>query len=232
METGWPDAILETTHWSKLTVKESSEDERRAAYAYFYDRYRGVVYRYFRRGGLSRDEAADLVQAFYATALGRTFLERADPKRGRFRDYLRKAAGRFLVDYWRRPRPRTLSLEGLIEKDAWGKFEPVSESEAPDEEFDRDWARAILEAAIRAAAARYEKRGRSDDFRAFLLRTHEGRSSREIGAALGIPEGRVDNICSRARARVAREIRREVAATVQGPGEVEEEIRRLLELLE
>src|SRR5437879_1637637 len=66
------------------------------------ERYAAVVHRYL--GGALRDaDAADeLFQEFCLRFLRGDF-RRADPQRGRFRDFLRTALVNLVVDYHRRP---------------------------------------------------------------------------------------------------------------------------------
>ncbi|MBI4616040.1 MAG: sigma-70 family RNA polymerase sigma factor [Planctomycetes bacterium] len=219
--------VAGTTHWSRLVIQGTSEDERRAAHVFFYERYRTVVYRYFRHHGVDPVTAADLCQDFFLRTLSTSFLERADPSRGRFRNYLKTAVQRFLIDRWRRTSPQP----SVVLDPEWSSLEPVSPCASPDTEFDREWAHAVVEFARRDVARWYKSRGRTAHFDAFLLRTYEGLSAREIAAKLGLSISGVDSVCARARRRMAEAIRREVAATVGNDADLDEEVAYLIELV-
>ncbi len=228
---GWWQAAVGTTHWSRLRVG-TDPSERRTAYEYFYETYRGVVYRYYRSRGVSIETAGDLAQDFFVRCLGSPFLERADPSKGRFRSYLLTAADRFLVDHWRREGPSSARARALAAiDDPWTRYEPVDPARSPEECFDREWARAVLAAARDEVAGWYETHGRGRHFDAFLQRAFENRSSREIGEALDIPASRVDAICTRARDRLEDALRKTVARTIDDPSDLEDELAYLRRLL-
>src|SRR5262245_30429433 len=71
-------------------------------------RYSGAVYRYLLGAVRDEDAAGDLAQEFAVRFLKGDF-RRADPERGRFRDYLKRALVHLVTDHHRRrqkwPRP-------------------------------------------------------------------------------------------------------------------------------
>lgn len=87
----------------------------------------------------------------------------------------------------------------------------------------------MIRRSLDELAGWYRGRERASDYEAFRLRAFEGRSSREIAEATGIPAERVDNTCDRAQRRFGELVRREVAQTVE-PGEVDQEIDYLMSL--
>lgn len=223
------------THWSRLVDAGSTVADRESARSFFFQRYRGVLYGFFRRSGESKEDAEDLVQEFFASAIERDFLGRADPARGRFRSYLRAAAERFLTDARRtRNRQKRRPEGGLrrldrVEDGEWRGLEPADDGLTPERAFDRDWARALIDGTFDRLADWYRARGREADFVAFRSRVCEGRSSREISTLTGIPIERVDNVCDRARRRFGDLLRSEVETTV-GQEDTDDEIGRLMEL--
>jgi RNA polymerase sigma-70 factor (ECF subfamily) len=115
------------THW---TVVFQAHEERgqtavTAAQQQLVLRYRGAVYRYLL--GMVRDPAAaeELAQDF-AVRLLRGDFRRADPGRGRFRDFLKAAVRHLVIDYWREQGKAPVPLD------------PAAVAVGPAEEADLD----------------------------------------------------------------------------------------------
>ena len=67
---------------------EKEAAEARAALEELYRLYCYPVYAFIRRRGHSRQDAQDLTQDFFIHLLEKNTLSRADPQRGRFRNFL------------------------------------------------------------------------------------------------------------------------------------------------
>ena len=100
------------TAWSDVLLAHLSEEEAHTARARLVLRYIGAVRRYMARVLRDGDAAAELAQEFAVRVLRGDF-RRADPSRGRFRDFVRTAALNLVHDYRRRckTRPPTRSVE-------------------------------------------------------------------------------------------------------------------------
>ena len=87
-----------TTQW-ELLVAASSEGaaEARAAMEEVYCLYCYPVYAFIRRRGHARYDAQDLTQDFFVHLLEKSILGQADPRRGRFRNFLLGSLDHFLV---------------------------------------------------------------------------------------------------------------------------------------
>src|SRR5262245_50273843 len=87
-----------STRWTMLFQAHTPGDAAQAARQALVQRYRGAVYRY--RLGAVRDEgvAKELAQEFAVRFLHGDF-RRADPERGRFRDYLKTALIHLVNDH-------------------------------------------------------------------------------------------------------------------------------------
>src|SRR5262245_39139903 len=71
-------------------TRSGDEETRRVALAAIIDAYWKPAYKYLRlKWSLNADEAADLTQEFFASALEKEVVEKYDPARARFRTYLR-----------------------------------------------------------------------------------------------------------------------------------------------
>ena len=80
--------------------------EARAALAELCRAYWYPLYAFIRRKGHGPDEAADLTQEYFARLLERGVLAAADPRKGRFRAFLRTDCGFFLAHRAERGRAR------------------------------------------------------------------------------------------------------------------------------
>src|SRR6516162_3012637 len=88
-----------TTQWG-LVAAASTEGaaETRAALEELYRLYCYPVYAFIRRRGYRRQDAQDLTQDFFVHLLEKSTLGRADPQRGRFRNFLLGTLEYFLAN--------------------------------------------------------------------------------------------------------------------------------------
>src|SRR4029434_4985336 len=102
-----------TTHWSvvqsagQANSSQASESLEKRCRSYW-----PPLYSYIRRQGHGPEEAQDLTQAFFAKLLRKNFWARADPQKGRFRNFLLTALRHFLAD--ERDRGRTAKRGGGV----------------------------------------------------------------------------------------------------------------------
>lgn len=182
--------------------------------------------------GLPQWEAEDAVQEFLAHVAHDSVLRRADPQRGRFRTFLLGALKRSLSH--RRTRDTALKRGGgmtavSIESDAI-EDEANTVNETETSFFDRRWAMAMMERALRELEKEYRERGRENVF-AHLLRFLPGAQtveSYQTGAAdAAMPIGTFKAEVYRVRLRLRERLRSEVAKTVSAPHEIEDEMAYL-----
>jgi RNA polymerase sigma factor (sigma-70 family) len=128
------------THWTQLRQAHGGNaDDAAQARAELMQRYSGAVYRYLLAGVRDPDVAADLSQEFAVRFLEGRF-HKADPTRGRFRDYVKTCLFHLVGDHRRRQgkQPRSAPLEGN---------EPAAPPEpAPEEDqaFRDSWREELL----------------------------------------------------------------------------------------
>jgi len=178
---------------------------RRLALDTIIEAYWKPVYKYLRmKWSLTPDEAADLTQEFFTTALEKDVVEKYDPARARFRTYLRMCLDGFASNA--RKAERRLKRGGGVTvvpldfETAEGEIatrEPAVDADV-DELFYREWVRALLERSVadlkRAAGAS----GRGVMFEVFarydLLDDHDARPTyAELARALGLTAATVTN---------------------------------------
>lgn len=228
-----------TTRWSVvLTAGRPGEARAQAALADLCAAYYRPIYGYVRRRGNGVEDARDLTQAFFARLLEKNSVVGADPRRGRFRAWLLGTLKHFLANEWDRSQaqkrgagrvPLSLEFESADERLA---LEPAH-ALTPERAFERDWALSVLERAFLALESEWTARGRGELFRALkpLLSGEPGESLRSIGQRLGQSEGAVKVAAHRLRRAFRAALRREIAETVEGDGEVEGELAALIEAL-
>jgi RNA polymerase sigma-70 factor (ECF subfamily) len=140
------------TRWSLVFQAHRGEpDDVTEAQQELMQRYCGAIYRYL-LGALHDADAADDLSQEFALRFVRGDFKRADPKRGRFRDFMKTALFHLVVDYQRRKRTGHQQLLSDISDPA------VEESlgAAADQEFLSRWREELLSRTW-DALARIEK---------------------------------------------------------------------------
>src|SRR5689334_23424662 len=138
-----PAERFQTTNWSLVFAAGGSADALNDLCA----RYWSPVFAYVRRSGHDRADAEDLTQAFFSRMLEHRDLERADPLRGKFRSFLLGSLKHFLSN--ERDRVQAKKRGGAVvhvEIDG----DTFDDALTPDQVFDKQWALAVVERALRA----------------------------------------------------------------------------------
>jgi RNA polymerase sigma factor (sigma-70 family) len=232
-------AEFATTHWS-LVIRAGDRrlPDADAALAWLCERYWYPLYAYVRRHGRDAQDAQDLTQAFFTRLLEKDTLAAAAPERGRFRSFLLAAMKNFLGNEWDREQARkrgggrarsTVDLEtgeSRLDKVA-------AQGLSPERIYEQQWALTLLELVVSKLEAEFVAEGKGRQFE--LLKpaiTGEGAlETEDVAAELGMSAEAVRQAASRLRKRYRELLRAEVAATLAEPADVDEEIRRLFEIL-
>lgn len=225
-----------TTHWSLVAAagRSASPDSARALAA-LCETYWYPLYAYVRRRGHDLHEAQDLTQEFFAGLLARRNLRAADRKRGKFRTFLLAALQNFLANEWRKEQAQKrgggklpLSLDFAAGESRYA-LEPAHELTA-ERVFERRWALTLLDQALSKLREEFSAVGKSELFEA-LKGCLGGESAtapyEQLAAQLGMTEGAVKTAASRLRRRCRELLRAEIAQTVAGPEDVDDELRQL-----
>jgi hypothetical protein len=193
------------------------------------------VYAFIRRGGRDQDEAKDLTQAFFTRVLEKHYFAEARQDRGRFRSFLLTAVTHFLANDhdWNTAKKRgggqhVLPLE-FNDGEHTFRREPV-DTLTPERLYERRWALAVIDTAMRRLGGKYEQTERAGLFGRLqpYLTGEEPSSYPTLAAELSSTEGALRVAVHRLRKEFASSLRAVVAETVEQPAEVEGELRHLL----
>jgi RNA polymerase sigma factor (sigma-70 family) len=201
--------------------------------------YWRAVYKHLRaRWRMSRQDAEDLTQSFFAVALEKDYLASYDTGRGRFRTYLRVCVDRFASKDHRDARRdkrgggiRPLSLDFDAAEGELSRQLPVSPA-IVEQLFDDEWRRTLFALAIEALRMELEAAGHGEHYRLFErydLRDEEATITyADLAGELGIPVTKVTNRLARVRRELRRHVIEQLGAITSSEGELREEARALL----
>ena len=198
------------------------------------------LYGFVRRQGYPPEEAQDLTQGFFAMLLERRDLDAVRREKGRLRSYLLTSLKNFLGKARRRAmtvkrgqgRP-LVPLEELVARER-ADLEPADTLSA-DRIYERRWALTVLEQVLARLGEEYRVAGNAalfDQLKELLTDEPDRPSQAELGQALGMTENAVKQALHRLRQRYRLLLRDEIAQTVGAPGDVEEELRHFITVLQ
>lgn len=188
----------ETTRVSLLVRVRDPRDE--AAWLEFVEVYAPLIHRSARRAGLQEADADDVTQEVLRTTVRTMPAFEYDPRRGRFRGWLRTLTMNQVRDHLSRGNRREQG-SGDTGMHQWLK-QQSDESES-DEEF---WEREYRERLFQWAAGRVKAQFREATWRAFEETTIAGRGAEEVAQELGLSVGAVYIAKSRVLAKLKEEI--------------------------
>ncbi len=229
-----------TTRWTMVVSAAGPQSPTsRQALEYLCRRYWFPLYAFIRRQGAGPQEAEDLTQGFLARLLEKRYLEQVDRSRGRFRTFLLTSLSHYLSN--ERDKTRAVKrgsgrpLVSFDAADAETRYlrQPV-DTRSPEADFERKWAMTVLEIAIEKVRHQMLDAGRAELFES-LKQCLSGQSDAStyaaIGRSLGMTEEAVKAAALRMRRKFRQAIREEIARTVEGPQNIDEEIKNLLNAL-
>lgn len=229
-----------TTHWSViLSAKDAPAEQADAALEKLCQTYWRPLYAHVRRRGYEPHDAEDLTQEFFARLLAKDFLRSVDRNKGKFRSFLLAAMGHFLAKEWRRAntqkRGGNCAFVSLDAKSAEEEYLQIPASTlTPDQLYDKQWALLLLGRVLDRLRDEYVAGGKGqlyEETRVFLTGDKNEARYSEIAAKLNTTEAALKMAVSRMRDRYCELRREEIAQTVSGPDEVEEELRVLKSIL-
>jgi len=246
-ESRWTHARFATTAWTEVLAARGVSGAKSArALEELCRKYWKPAYAYLRHKGRSREEAADLVQDYFAAALEKGFFDGAERERGRFRTYVLATLNRFLASH--RPaarRARTLPLEMVPPEELAESARlarDIQGAASAEELYCREWARALVNAALLRLEAESRGTRRERYVQVFLAQVESAGAGAgadrpggsgtlatyaELGARFGLSESDVTNYLHRGRRLYDQALRRELRNSVGSDREAEEELSDL-----
>lgn len=231
---------FQTTHWTAVLAAATPDTGRNGvAFAELYLAYWPPLYAYARRRGFSPAEAEDIIQDFFTRLVSKDSLAGLQRDGGRFRSFLLGALNNFLANEWDRAQAqkrgagqRLLSLNAEEGEACFALEAP--EAETPESLFEKRWAFTLLEHVTNQLRDEYEsasKRELFDHLRGCLQGDRSGPAYATVAAQCGMSEGAVKVAVHRMRHRYGELLRENIARTVSGPAEVDEELRYLISVV-
>lgn len=234
---GWDFA---STHWSVVLLAGQEHSTQSAAAleqlcrAYWYP-----LYAFVRREGHGPEAAADLTQEFFSRLLANNGLVAVDRSKGKYRTFLLASMKHLLANEWNRAQTQKrgggfahFSLDAAAAEDRY-RLDPADEL-TPERIFERRWAETVIDSVTRRLQGEFAAADLSERFEAlkiFLMADDDPPSYAEAARRLSMSEGAVRTAIYRLRQRYGELFREEIAQTVSGPQEMEEEIRQFFAAL-
>src|SRR5262249_23273685 len=227
-----------TTCWSLvLGAGDRAGPQAREALATLCRAYWYPIYAFIRRKGYDPEDAQDLTQAYFVRLLERGRIAPAARRKGRVRPFLPTDCQLFLIDQYRRRRAREVGTVPLSidARDAEGRYrlEPA-DGMTPDRLFDRAWAMTLLDRVLGLLAGEYAAKGRSEVFDRLKIILTQGKGAVPaaiLAIQLGTTEGAVHIAVHRLKKRYRAILREQIAATLDDPSEVDDEVRSLFDAI-
>jgi RNA polymerase sigma factor (sigma-70 family) len=229
-----------TTHWSIVLEAQGESPAAHEALEKLCRIYWRPIYSFVRRQGFGPQEAEDLTQGLFAQLLERKRLSAVRKEKGRLRSFLLGALKYFLADEQRRVMAikrgqgqRLIPLEELRADDRI-EMEPADPVTA-EMIYERRWALTVLERVLSRLKDEYSAAGNAalfDSLKQSLPDEPGSPSQAEIATQLGMSENAVRQAFYRFRQRYQLLLREEIAHTVATPGDIEDELRHLIAVVE
>jgi RNA polymerase sigma-70 factor (ECF subfamily) len=229
-----------STHWSVvLRAGQSDSGLAQAALEDLCQGYWYPIYSFVRRRGCSPEDAQDLTQEFFSRLLANRGLATVHPAKGRFRSFLLASLKNLLANEWNRARTQKrgggVPLFSLDEKTAEDRYQlDPPDTATPETLFERRWAETLLERVLLRVRAEWnerDKQQRFDSLKAFLTDRRGEVPFAEMAAKLGTTVPALRSVVHKLREVYRRVFLDEIGQTVEGPGEIEDEVRRLFAAL-
>lgn len=216
-------AYFESTIWTTIlkAVKEESTAIRELV-----DKYRPPIVSYIQRQGFSEHDAEDIAQEVFLQIFKSDVLTRVDQTRGRFRDLLLAVTKNMIRKDLRRRATLKRGGQDLtvsIDADPETSLENLLGTRQHDEDFDRLWIFNIMQLAFNRL--KHESRTRGVPYYDALKLYLDDNDYKTIAGRLGKSEQDIKNYIHRARLKLAKYIREEIAAYSSSHEEYRDELR-------
>ncbi|MFN0075295.1 MAG: RNA polymerase sigma factor [Prosthecobacter sp.] len=225
------------TPWTQVRMAGGQDTKAHDSLEVLCRLYWAPLYAYARRHDMHPAEAEDVTQAFFAHLLEDDTIKNADSEKGRLRSYLLGAMKRFISN-WRRAE-MTAKRGGRLQRVDFDTTEVEAvcaqqgDGLSPDAFFERRWAVALLDHALKDLEQEQANSGKGEQFAVlseFLLVHGKDAQHADAAVKLGMSEGTVRVAVHRLRKRFRERVREHVTATVGSAADVDDELRHLMSL--
>ena len=232
-------AAFTTTHWSVVLEAQGESPAAQEALGKLCRTYWRPIFAFLRRQGIGPTEAEDITQGFFTELLERQSLSAVRKEKGRLRSFLLGGLKYFLANEERRAmaikrgKGQSRKLSGL--EDLRALEEQPADVLTPEQIYERRWALTVLERVLSRLKDEYHATGNAalfDSLKELLPDEPGSLSQAEIAARLGMTENALRQAFYRFRQRYQSLLREEIANTVAKPGDIEDELRHLIAVLE
>ena len=227
-----PGVFPATRHSVIERIRDADPDARREAFGDLIAGYWKPLYKHLRiTWHLEADEASDLTQAFFADAFQKSWLERYEPDKARFRTFVRVCADRFVMNVRQSAsRQKRGGAATIVPLDFDGAERELaalhtSATPEPDAFFHQEFVRALFDRTVQELRAECDAAGKGVHFTLFErydLAPVDGVSYAQLAGELGLTTTQVTN----ALAQVRRRFRERALETLRGLCGSDREFRR------
>jgi RNA polymerase sigma-70 factor (ECF subfamily) len=238
---GGPRQAFPLTRYSiVLGTKSENATARELAFGELIAVYWKPVYKYIRlKWQVSNEDAKDLTQEFFAAAFQKAFFDSYDPKRSKFRTFLRICVDGLVANVRkasaRIKRGGDIELLSLDFEAAEVELQktPVSQDSDLEAFFDREWVRSVLALAVEDLQQECRESGKLTHFALFerydLDPAVEGRPTyAQLAGEFQLPVTQVTNFLAFARSAFRRHTLARLRKITGSDEEFSSEARRLL----
>lgn len=229
-----------TTHWSVVLTAQGESPAAQEALEKLCRTYWWPLYGFVRRQGYTPEEAQDLTQGFFALLLERRDFDVVRREKGRLRSYLLTSLKNFVAKARRRELAikrgdgrALVPLDELLARER-ADLEPADTLSA-ERIYERRWALTLLEQVLARLGEEYRAAGSAPLFEKLkqtLTDEPDRPSQAEIAQGMSMSENAVKQAFYRLRQRYRSLLREEIAHTVAVPGDVEDELRHFIAVLQ
>ena len=240
-DLGGPAAAFPATRFSVVRAAGSADPAvRKLAQESLITAYWKPVYKYVRfKWGVPNEDAKDLTQAFFARAMERSFFDRFDPEKARFRTFIRVCVDGFVANEDRAAgrvkrggATEFLSLDFDAADRELGRHAPAAGTD-PDDFFRQEWLRQLFALAVEDLRRQCQDADKAIHFTLFERYDLDGPDAPErfayarLGEEFGLSATQVTNYLALARRQFRQLVLDRLRASTASEDEYQDELRRL-----
>ena len=189
-------------------IRTTDPDARRQAFGDIVEGYWKPVYKHLRvTWHLDTEDARDLTQGFFADAFQKSWLERFEPEKARFRTFVRVCADRFVMNARQSAsRIKRGGAARLVPLDFDGADREIVARSAsatdPDEYFHQEFVRALFDRSLNAVRSELEAAGKGAHYTLFErydVTPAPGVSYAQLAEEFGLTTTQVTNYLAQVR---------------------------------